>query len=190
MLPEHGQVVFVVKCFNALQKCGTTNIRSCRLKTLSKGGMVRGLPPIDHVDLVCDSCMAGKQRRHPFPSASRYHAPHLLDLVHADHHGLITRETPGRKRLSLLVVDDKSCYMWLLLLASKDQAEVAIIQLQARAEAEAGRASWARCALAAAASSPHARSVTTAPSIESNAISPRCTRPNKMVWWGGTTRQC
>ena len=31
------------------------------LRALSKGGMVRGLPPIDHVDQICDSCLAGKQ---------------------------------------------------------------------------------------------------------------------------------
>nr|CAB3503193.1 unnamed protein product [Digitaria exilis] len=109
------------------------------LKTLSKGGMVRGLPPIEQVDQLCDSCLAGKQRRRPFPATSKYRAQHLLELVHADLCGPITPETPDRKRLFLLVVDDKSRYMWLILLASKDQAAAAIIHLQARAEAESGR---------------------------------------------------
>jgi hypothetical protein len=35
----------------------------------------------------------------------------------------------------LLAVDDKSRFMWLVLLTSKDQAVAAIIQLQAQAEA-------------------------------------------------------
>jgi transposase InsO family protein len=44
----------------------------------------------------------------------------------------------GRKELFLLAVDDMSRYMWLVLLATKDEAATAIIRLQVRAEAEAG----------------------------------------------------
>jgi len=44
----------------------------------------------------------------------------------------------GGKKLFLLAVDDKSRYMWLVLLSSKDQAADAIIRLQVCAEAEAG----------------------------------------------------
>jgi transposase InsO family protein len=101
--------------------------------------MVRGLPPIDHVEQLCDSCLAGKQRRQPFPTASKFHATRPLELVHADLCGPITPETPGGKKLFLLVVDDKSRYMWLVLLSSKDQAGDVIIRLQARVEAEVGR---------------------------------------------------
>jgi transposase InsO family protein len=39
----------------------------------------------------------------------------------------------------LLAVDDMSRYMWVVLLATKDGASTALIHLQARAEAEAGR---------------------------------------------------
>jgi hypothetical protein len=38
------------------------------LRKLQGAGMVRGLPHIDHVNQVCDSCLAGKQRRSPFPA--------------------------------------------------------------------------------------------------------------------------
>lgn len=100
---------------------------------------MRGLPPIDHVNQVCESCLAGKRWRRLFPVASKYHAPHLLDLVHADLCGPITPEMPGGKQSFLLLVDDKSRFMWLVLLASKDQAAAAIIQLQAHAEAKVGR---------------------------------------------------
>ena len=100
--------------------------------------MVRGLPQFDHVEQICDNCMAGKQRRRPFPATSNYRAKNLLDLVHADLCGPITPETPGGKKLFLLAIDDKSRYMWLVLLSSKDQAADAIIRLQVCAEAEAG----------------------------------------------------
>jgi hypothetical protein len=52
---------------------------------------------------------------------------HLLDLVHANFCGLITLKTLGRKKS--LLVDDKSRSMWIILLASKDQAAATIIQL-------------------------------------------------------------
>jgi hypothetical protein len=39
------------------------------LRRLSSRGMVHGLPAIEHVDQLCDSCLAGKQRRAPFPSS-------------------------------------------------------------------------------------------------------------------------
>jgi hypothetical protein len=81
------------------------------LKALSKGQMVRGLPPIDHIEQICDSCLAGKQRRQPFLATSKYRAAHPLQLVHADVCGPITLETLGGKKLFLLVVDDKSRYM-------------------------------------------------------------------------------
>ena len=61
-----------------------------------------------------------------------------LELVHADLCGPIMPQTPGGKRLFLLAVDDKSLYMWLILLPSKDAAATALQRLQARAEMEVG----------------------------------------------------
>ena len=36
--------------------------------------MVEGLPHIKHGGKLCDSCLAGKQRRLPFPKAAKYRA--------------------------------------------------------------------------------------------------------------------
>lgn len=108
------------------------------LQRLSKKEMVRGLPCIQHVDQVCDGCLVGKQRRQPFPAVSRFRAQRHLELVHADLCGPISPATPGGKKTFLLVVDDKSRYMWLTLLSSKDQAGATLIRLQARAEAQVG----------------------------------------------------
>lgn len=58
--------------------------------------------------------------------ANKYHAPHLLDLVHTDLCSSITSKTLGGK---LFLIDDKSRFMLLVLLASKYQAATAIIQL-------------------------------------------------------------
>jgi hypothetical protein len=37
------------------------------LKKMADGGLVRGLPRIENADELCEACLAGKQRRLPFP---------------------------------------------------------------------------------------------------------------------------
>jgi hypothetical protein len=88
--------------------------------------MVRGLPHIKHTDELCDSWLAGKQRRFPFPKAAKYHMVKALELVHEDLCGPITQATHGGRRYFILLVDDHNQYMWLQLLTSKDQAAEAI----------------------------------------------------------------
>jgi hypothetical protein len=101
--------------------------------------MVRGLPLINHVDQVCDSCLAGKQRRLPFPSKAKYRAENKLELVHGGICRPVTPATPSGNKLFLLLIDDLSRYTWLMLLSSKDQAAGAIKRFKACSEAEAGR---------------------------------------------------
>jgi transposase InsO family protein len=109
------------------------------LRQLAQGGMVRGLPQIDQVDQVCDSCLAGKQRRQPFPSKAKYRAAQKPELVHGDICGPVMPTMPSNNKLFLLLVDDLSRYMWVVLLKTKDQAAMAIVAFQKRAKAEAGR---------------------------------------------------
>ena len=52
--------------------------------------------------------------------------------------GPITPATPGGRRYILLLVDDYNRFMWVLLLASKDEAERAIVKQQAAAEVDCG----------------------------------------------------
>ena len=63
----------------------------------------------------------------------------ILDLVHDDICGPITLMTPSGSRYFLLLVDDMSQYMWLCLLASKDQAPAAIRRFKGAAEVESDR---------------------------------------------------
>uniref|UniRef100_A0ACD5X227 Uncharacterized protein n=1 Tax=Avena sativa TaxID=4498 RepID=A0ACD5X227_AVESA len=108
------------------------------LEKMARTSMVRGLPKIDHVDELCDACLAGKQRRAPFPQTDKFRAMEKLELVHGDLCGPISPPTPGGKRYFLLLVDDHSRYMWLTLLASKDEAEAAIKRFKASAEVQSG----------------------------------------------------
>ena len=59
------------------------------------GKMVRGLPHIKHEGELCDSCLARKQRRLPFPKAAMYRAMDALEFVHGDLCGPITPATNG-----------------------------------------------------------------------------------------------
>ena len=68
--------------------------------------MVRGLPHIKHGGELCDSCLAGKQRRLSFPKVAKYRAADALELVHGDLCGPITSATNGGRQYFLLLVDD------------------------------------------------------------------------------------
>jgi transposase InsO family protein len=59
--------------------------------------------------------------------------------VHKDLCGSVTPATPGGRRYFLLLIDDLSYYMWVVVLGSKGEAADAIRHAQAAAEAECGR---------------------------------------------------
>jgi transposase InsO family protein len=105
---------------------------------MSRQELVRGMPHIDHADQICDACLAGKQRLASFPQVAKFRATERLELVHADLCGPITPPTPGGKRYFLLMVDDFSRFMWLVLLTTKDKAEAALPRVKASAEVQSG----------------------------------------------------
>jgi hypothetical protein len=113
---------------------GHINFRS--LHNLAAKGMVEGLPQLKQVNQICDGCMLAKQRRLPFPAQTEYRAEKPLDLWHGDLCGPISPATHGGKEFFLLLVDDFSRYMWLVLLKHKDEASAAIRKVQAAAELE------------------------------------------------------
>ena len=98
-----------------------------------------GYPHIKHGGELCDSCLAEKQRRLPFPKAAKYHVKDALKLIHGDLCGPITPATNGGRWYFLLLVDDCSCYMWLQLLMMKDEVVVAIKKFKTRAEAKSSK---------------------------------------------------
>lgn len=79
--------------------------------------------PASSTSSCFDGCLVGKQRRASFLLQAKRQAEGLLDLVCGDLCGPISPATPAGKRYFLLLVDDKSRYMWVTLLQSKNQAE-------------------------------------------------------------------
>jgi hypothetical protein len=74
-----------------------------------------------------------------FPSVVRVQGRNVLELIHGDICGPISPMTPSGNWYFILLVDDVSWFMWVKVLATKDQATYAIKQYQAAAEAEIGR---------------------------------------------------
>ena len=58
--------------------------------------------------------------------------------MHGDLYGQIAPEMPNGSNSFLLLVDDRSRYMWVTMLPSKDCAAMAIKEIKARAEGESG----------------------------------------------------
>jgi transposase InsO family protein len=115
---------------------GHLNFRG--LRKLAKGEMVRGLPQIDHVDQVYDSCLTGKQKHAMFPFVSKFRAK-KLEPVHGDLCSPVTPTTLGGMQYFFLLANNVSRYIWLILLATKDQVLGVFTTFQTWAEAKAGR---------------------------------------------------
>jgi hypothetical protein len=96
------------------------------LRKMGREGLVRGLPILSQVDQVCEACLAGKHRRTPFPHQAMRLAMKPLELVHGDICSPISPITPSGNRYFLLLVDDYSRYMWVVLLPTKDGTAAAI----------------------------------------------------------------
>jgi hypothetical protein len=86
------------------------------LGKMATTGLVQGLPRNEQVDQLCEACLAGKQKRAPFPQRATKRATRPLELLHGDLCGPITPTTQSGKKYFLLLVDDFSHYMWLSLL--------------------------------------------------------------------------
>jgi hypothetical protein len=108
------------------------------LKKMASAKIVHGLPELDHVEQLCEACLAGKHRCAPFPSQATRRATRSLQLLHGDLCGPITPTTPTGSMYFLLLVDDHNRYMWLSLLPSKGLAVDAIKKIKAAAEKKSG----------------------------------------------------
>ncbi|KAK1619346.1 hypothetical protein QYE76_024863 [Lolium multiflorum] len=99
--------------------------------------MDHGLPCVDHVDKLCDEGVVEKLRSAPYPRETAFEASEALELVHGDICGPISPATPSGNEYFMLVVDDLSQYMWIVLLKSKDQGLQAIEKIKEAGEVKA-----------------------------------------------------
>lgn len=81
--------------------------------------------------------MIGKHHRGPFPHVVTYQADNLLQLLYDDLCRLITPTTPGGNKYFILLVDDYSRFMWLIMLKSKDKTMQEFKKVKVSVELEA-----------------------------------------------------
>jgi hypothetical protein len=156
------------------------------LHRLGKEEMARDIPVIKHAAQVCDTCVTTKMRRRPFPQKAAYRTEQPLELVHGDLCGPITLATPGGRRY-FLMVDDATRFMFVALLATKDEAAQAVKKIKAQAEKEM-TANSRCCGPTMVESSPTPSSPSTSPWRESSVTSPRRIRRSRMALWNGGTK--
>jgi hypothetical protein len=90
------------------------------------------------VGQLCEACQTWKQQRNSFSTKAEYQVERRLELVHGDLCGPILLTTPRGKKYFLLLVDDLSRYMWVVVILSMDRVAAAIKDIQARAEGKSG----------------------------------------------------
>jgi transposase InsO family protein len=95
------------------------------LRKMGREELVRDLPILSQVGQVCKACLIGKHRRASFPHQAMRQAMEPLELVHGDICGPISPVTPSGNRYFLLLIDDYSRYMWVVLPPTKDGAAAA-----------------------------------------------------------------
>jgi hypothetical protein len=101
--------------------------------------MVRDMPCVDHVEQLYDTYVVTKLKRRPFPCQASYRTTEQLELVHGDLCGPVSPTTPGGRRYFLLLINDATRYMWVVLLDSKAAAANAIKRHLAATEKECDR---------------------------------------------------
>ena len=83
-------------------------------------------------NVVCGPCQLGKQTKAKHPGTQTSATSRSLELLHLEHMGLTRTESLGGKRYMMVVVDDFTRYIWVILLRSKFDASEHIESLCTR----------------------------------------------------------
>jgi transposase InsO family protein len=88
---------------------------------------------------ICEACIHGKQHREPFPKKASTRASQILQLVHSDVHGPLKVATHQGFKYWITFIDDKSRFVSIYLIRTKDQAINAFRQYKALVENQTGK---------------------------------------------------
>ena len=87
---------------------------------------------------LCESCVSGKQHRHPFPKSAE-HAPGVLDHIFSDVYGPMPVRSHNGCLYWATFIDDASQWMEAYELAKKSDLFAAFSQFKALVEKQTGR---------------------------------------------------
>ena len=129
---------------NTMENDSTVELWHKRLGHMSEKSMTRlakknVLPGLDQVHLKkCADCLAGKQNRVAFKSTPPSRMESVLDLVHSDLCGPISKSLGGAQYF-VTFIDDHSRKTWVYLLKTKDQVLDAFKQCLSLVERQTGK---------------------------------------------------
>lgn len=86
----------------------------------------------------CETCVEGKHHRSPFKSNGVTRAKKPLGLVHSDVCGKIGTKSLGGANYFLTFIDDKTHYVWVYVLKTKDEVFKCFLEWKTQAEKFSG----------------------------------------------------
>ena len=94
-----------------------------QLSIVSKNEAVLGMPKLNKVvNVVCGPCQLGKHTKAQHHATLTTATTRSLELLHVDLMGRTRTDSLGGKRYIMVVVDDITRFIWVILLKSKSEA--------------------------------------------------------------------
>ena len=87
----------------------------------------------------CKACLQGKQHRIPFPTSGATRATDILEIVHSDVCGPMSKTSLGKTRYFLTFIDDKSRMTFVYFLRSKDEVFTKFKEFKSLVENQTGK---------------------------------------------------
>ena len=101
-----------------------------QLEKISKCDAVVDLPKFEKIDkCICGPYQVDKQIKSKHPSVASVQTSRPLELLHIDLMGPARVQSLGEKKYILMVVNDFTRYIWVVLLKDKDEAPEKMIHL-------------------------------------------------------------
>ncbi|GKA23506.1 retrovirus-related pol polyprotein from transposon TNT 1-94 [Tanacetum coccineum] len=99
------------------------------ITSLSKHGLVRGLPKIKYQkDQLCSACALGKSKKHSHKPKAEDSIQEKLYLLHMDLCGTMRVQNINGRKYILVIIDDYSRFTWVKFLRSKDEVPEFVIK--------------------------------------------------------------
>ena len=109
------------------------------MKSLLLQEHVIGIPNLKlKQDSLCGACQKGKQAKNAFRTKTYHSTDGILQLLHMD---LFESSKPskGGSKYGLVVIDDFSCFTWVIFLRTKDKTRESLVKLITSVELESGQ---------------------------------------------------
>nr|KYP39875.1 Retrovirus-related Pol polyprotein from transposon TNT 1-94 [Cajanus cajan] len=110
---------------------------SLKANALSRKEYVSGLPVINILEGICETCEIGKKHRESFPTGKSWRARKPLEIVHSDL-CMVEIPTHGGSRYFITFIDDFSRKAWVYFLKQKSEACDAFKSFKAFVEKQSG----------------------------------------------------